>query len=716
MIKTKKISYLLLLLLLYSVVIAQNQKEQTYPKLGVKKFSGKINNIPAVKELECYGLIACPQIMSSNLGVFRGHGSYHDTIYNFNHDYGGISEHVIDSVKRYNSNVMFFAYSMGPKKLELNKFWKGKNQPFRYLVDNISPKWFAYTVLDTITQNLSNNPFDTVLHVTPAAAHRIYYAMKNHNIPDSALWMKPWVYNWTYICFKDNDSNATRGNFEIMAVKKVNISTGEVIVAVKREHGDTLGRTIFGVTLSYTHGDRAGVLALCDSTQGTPGVIMNCYYNPSDPKYKTEMLADTNDWSSDWLGALTEYIKMVPMQAKVGSTYLCDGIMMDTDDEYWKAPTYHLANPDDTITGYVLDMNWDGQVDSLDTVNSWLPQMYHNLLYRIDTAAQSLGRDFFVIRNGHIVNFGNTVGYVAGREFEDFGMFSQDSTYEIALNQYKMLADTNNTTAPHVTMLCERDRAYAKNHQHNYKEHRHKMALTTVLGEGYYTHTGNHSSHITAWGNDTSLTDGPEDWFDEYAVDSLGRSAKILPASNALDTANNRLRNIGWLGRALSTGYAIDTSNNGNAFTYRRDFEKGIVIYSQYAHTLQLDTLYKKIEGADPGNTGDTINTITFNTSKMGIFLLRLHPLSLAMENQTHTEDKVLIYPNPADNIIRIKMISAQPRFVIEIWDVTGKLLLRNDGKTNYTEINTSGLANGIYFISVTTEKQKTIKKIIINH
>ena len=693
-----------------------NQIEQKYPKLGVKVFSGTIgnNDIAAIKELECYGLVACPLIMSSNLGRHRGYGPYYDTIYNFNHDYGGIHEHVIDSVKHHNPDAKFFAYSMGPKKLELNKFWKHKNNPFRYLVDNVSPKWFAYTVLDTISQNLSNDPFDTILHFTQAAAHRIYNAMRTHNIPDTAVWMKPYVYDWTYICFKDNDSSATRGNFEIMAVKNVNVSTGEVTVAVKRENGNIVGRTIFGVPLSYTHGDRAGVLASCDESQGTPAIIMNCYYNPSDPKYKTEMLADTTDWNSDWLGALTEYIRMIPMQAKVGNTYLADGIMMDTDDEYWKAPTYHLADQG-LPAGYQLDMNWDGQVDNIDTLNTWLPQMYHNLLYRIDTAAQSLGRDFFVIRNGHIVNFGNTVGYVAGREFEDFGMVSQDSTYADALNQYVMLADTLNSTSPHVTMLCERDRAYAANHQHNYKEHRHKMALTTVLGEGYYTHTGNHSSHITAWGNDTIPDDGPEDWFDEYAVDSLGRSAKILPASNALDTANNRLRHIGWLGKALNTGYAIDTSNNGNAFTFRRDFEHGIVIYSQYPHTVQLDTLYKLIEGADPGNTGDTINSVTFNTSKMGIFLVRLAP-ALSVENNRKNKDIISIYPNPANNRIKIFINDNNTDATIKIVDIFGKIVFYEKCHNNYKVINTGNYANGVYLVSVSTGTSIITKRIIIKH
>ena len=188
-----------------------------YPKLGVKVFSGRISsdNNAALKQLSCFGIVSCPLIMSTtqvpggaSLGIHRGYGSYYDTIYNFNaHDYGGIPQLSIYTVKQGRPDMKFYGHLMGPKKIELNKYYKhGKNFPRRYLVDNISPKWIAYTVLDTITQNLSNNPFDTVLHFTSAAAHRIYNGMKTHDIPDTAVWMEPYVYKWSYICFKDNDS------------------------------------------------------------------------------------------------------------------------------------------------------------------------------------------------------------------------------------------------------------------------------------------------------------------------------------------------------------------------------------------------------------------------------------------------------------------------------------------------------------------------------
>jgi hypothetical protein len=211
-----------------------------------------------------------------SLGVHRGYGSYSDTIYNFNtNDFGGIPQSSIYTVKQARPDMIFFGYLMGPKKIEVDNYYEhSKDYPKRYLVDNISPKWIAYTVLDTITQAMSNNPFDTVFHFDSIAIRKIYKGLKNKNIPDNALWMRNNVYKWTYMCFKDNDSNATRGNFEIMAIKKVDTLNNIVIMAQKRENGDTLGRTIFGHPMSYSVGDRAGLIASCDSTQGTPGFIM----------------------------------------------------------------------------------------------------------------------------------------------------------------------------------------------------------------------------------------------------------------------------------------------------------------------------------------------------------------------------------------------------------------------------------------------------------
>ena len=709
---------------------AQAQEDAVlYPRLGAKVFSGNASSPVGQVELACYDVVFCPTIMSvppegTSLGILTGFGDHQNTSYNFTvYDHGGIKQEAIYNVKQERPNTRFITYLTGPKKIELNHFSAPLSNPRRYFADNLSPKWFAYTRLEELAEPVSAVETDTVFRFDTAAAKRIYAGLKNKDLPP--YWHPSNQNEWTYFCFKDNNHDAGRGYFEIMAIRRVDTLSGEVIVAQKWENGEPAGRTIFGTPQSYFMHARAGLLASNDlESQGTPNIIMNCYYNPDDPKYKTEMLADTTDWNSDWLGALSAFAKYAFMRAAYQGTYLVDGMMMDTDDEYWRAYTFHLANQLDNI-GYQLDMNWDGLPDDVESeVNVWLPEMYHNLLYRIDTAAQALGRDVFVIRNGHIEQFGHTTGYVAGREFEDFGMVAQDDTYKDAVLQYLALADPANTTEPHLTLVAERDRNFAQVHLHNYRAHRHTMALTTVLGDGYYCHTGNHSTHIANWGNDTISTDGPEDWFDEYAVDSLtGKSVKLLPADTGLDTALNRYQHIGWLGHAWGPGYAIDSvilNNNDTAYTFRRDFDNGIVIYSQYPHTVPLEGSFLKINGADPDNDGSALSEVVFDEAYMGIFLLRSVPFPPVHTTEVQLPE-IQLYPNPASDFIQITWNGEMEISQITVFDMLGRALsnqsqTQSDKSKNSIVLNLHHLPNGAYWLSIQTEEGRVVKKIMVQH
>ena len=704
-------AFILIVFFAFSYTSGQAQPDSIqfkYPKIGAKIFSGKTLSEEAATQIGCYGAVLSPMIMSvpplgANLGAPHGYGAFSDTVFHLNwHDFSLVKQEIIYAVKQHR-DTKFIAYLMGPKKLELHNYYKYPNSyPRRMLVESVSPKWFAYTILTPLQEAVSANPRDTVFKVTHAAARNMFFAIKNRNIPENAVWLPSNVYEWTYISCKDNDAGAGRGNFEIMAVKRVDTLTNTIIMAQKRENGQPAGRTIFGATMSYSFEDRIGLLASCDSTQGSPAILMNCYYNPADPKYKTEMLADTTDWNSDWLGALTEYTRSIYMKSAYNDTYLCDGVMMDTDNEYWRAHTYHLGDQFSLI-GYQLDMNWDGVPDDIDgEVNAWLPEMYHNLLYRIDTAAAALNRPFFVIRNGHIEQFGHTAEYVAGREFEDFGMVSQDDTYADAVAQYIALSDTLNSSYPHITIVAERDREAAGNNEYNFKEHRHIMALTTVLGEGFYTHTGLHATHLYSLQNVGNT--GPEDWFDEYAVTTDGLSAKLLPAATGMDTVLNRLNHIGWLGVALGPGYKIDSSwfSFGYAYTFRRDFENGIVLYSQYPHTVTLEGPFKKIEGADPGNDGGVISSIEFDEPRMGIFLRRMNPV-INVRHHSEVDDEVAIFPNPATDEVWVNFPVMKEGGTISLLSPEGRHLSKytlSKGQDTF-RMDVGQLPDGLYFISL---------------
>lgn len=71
--------------------------------------------------------------------------------------------------------------------------------------------------------------------------------------------------------------------------------------------------------------------------------------------------------------------------------------------------------------------------------------------------------------------------------------------------------------------------------------------------------------------------------------------------------------------------------------------------------------------------------------------------------------DKFSVFPNPANDILHLKMNNSEAKSVA-VYNLTGQLLLHyNDAE----DIDISGLASGNYLIEVTSEKGKATKKFI---
>lgn len=84
----------------------------------------------------------------------------------------------------------------------------------------------------------------------------------------------------------------------------------------------------------------------------------------------------------------------------------------------------------------------------------------------------------------------------------------------------------------------------------------------------------------------------------------------------------------------------------------------------------------------------------------------------LGIEDVSTKDNTVNIYPNPAKNMI---VISAKENLrSYKMYDEAGRLVLSSDSlKGNKSEINISSIQTGNYIVSVETEKQTVIKKLI---
>lgn len=104
-----------------------------------------------------------------------------------------------------------------------------------------------------------------------------------------------------------------------------------------------------------------------------------------------------------------------------------------------------------------------------------------------------------------------------------------------------------------------------------------------------------------------------------------------------------------------------------------------------------------------------------FNVGKAAVGALQHFAVAtgtLATDDvQAEGLETVKIYPNPAQNIIHIELPKDHKDFKVEITDMNGRLLLNAE---NENKMNTSSLANGVYMVTVKSDKSNVTRKIII--
>ena len=79
----------------------------------------------------------------------------------------------------------------------------------------------------------------------------------------------------------------------------------------------------------------------------------------------------------------------------------------------------------------------------------------------------------------------------------------------------------------------------------------------------------------------------------------------------------------------------------------------------------------------------------------------------------SYLESNVTLYPNPAKEFVDVRVDGDVNVIGMEVYDVYGKLINTVNVIDNLTRINVSGLANGMYFVRVTTEQGVVTKRFV---
>jgi hypothetical protein len=126
-----------------------------------------------------------------------------------------------------------------------------------------------------------------------------------------------------------------------------------------------------------------------------------------------------------------------------------------------------------------------------------------------------------------------------------------------------------------------------------------------------------------------------------------------------------------------------------------------------------------------------TLKTFSFTPSTSGVYYLGLQnttPLNAAgthalivdnfsvsqvLSNDKFVESSFSIYPNPVKNILNIQSELLNEKFNVQITDINGRTIKVLNSYDSNLSVDMSDLQNGIYFVSINTNKGKFVKKII---
>ncbi len=134
----------------------------------------------------------------------------------------------------------------------------------------------------------------------------------------------------------------------------------------------------------------------------------------------------------------------------------------------------------------------------------------------------------------------------------------------------------------------------------------------------------------------------------------------------------------------------------------------GFVDYANRDYRLSPSSIYKNVgtDGQDPGADMDAIALASqyICDSVTGI------------DDISNSFFSFTLYPNPANETVSVKLTTDQPIQHLVILDINGRMVWNAPQGEWLEEINTSGWANGIYFVRIESNHQVAFSKVIIQH
>jgi extracellular elastinolytic metalloproteinase len=92
-----------------------------------------------------------------------------------------------------------------------------------------------------------------------------------------------------------------------------------------------------------------------------------------------------------------------------------------------------------------------------------------------------------------------------------------------------------------------------------------------------------------------------------------------------------------------------------------------------------------------------------------------VEPAIIQVGTKELVDSEVSVFPNPTDNLLTVNVNTSSDKAVLVLRTIQGQEIFRQtiSAQQSQTPLSMAGLANGLYFLSVETERGKVVKKVV---
>jgi hypothetical protein len=99
------------------------------------------------------------------------------------------------------------------------------------------------------------------------------------------------------------------------------------------------------------------------------------------------------------------------------------------------------------------------------------------------------------------------------------------------------------------------------------------------------------------------------------------------------------------------------------------------------------------------------------------MFYLDIDDIKVSTERVSFNEvesNMINLYPNPASEMVSVNAEGIEGKVTVQILDLTGRVMMQQDGTAQNFRFDVSNLAKGSYFVRMNGENINAVRKLVV--